>query len=78
MGSKDLCTKYEVISEELQTTKFEMCTSVAMVTILSYQQNLLSLLEGTCLPSMKVKYQSYEGKFLKICRPKNMPRPILS
>ena len=31
-------TKYEVISEELQTTKFEMYTSVAMVTILSYQQ----------------------------------------
>ena len=35
-------------------------------------KNLLSLLECTCLPSMKVKYQSYEGKFLKIGRPKNM------
>ena len=38
MDSKDLCTKYGVISEELQTKKFEMYTSVAMVTILSYQQ----------------------------------------
>ena len=33
-----LCTKYKVISEEFQTTKFEMYTSVAMVTILSCQQ----------------------------------------
>ena len=33
-----LCTKYEVISEELQTTKFEMYASVAIVTILPYQQ----------------------------------------
>ena len=67
VGSNDLCTKYEVISEELQTLKIEMYASVAMVTILPYQQviNLLSLLEGTCLPSMKVKSQSYEGKFLK-------------
>ena len=38
VGSKDLCTKYKVRSEELQTTKFEMYTSVAMVTILLYQQ----------------------------------------
>ena len=79
MNSKDLCTKYEVISEELQKTKFEMYASVAMVTILPYQQvkkNLLSLLEGTCLPSMKVKCQSSEGKFLKIGRPKNTPRHL--
>ena len=30
--------KYEVVSEELQTAKFGMHTSVAMVTILSYLQ----------------------------------------
>ena len=38
VGSKDLRTKYKVRSEELQTTKFEMYTSVAMVTILPCQQ----------------------------------------
>ena len=38
VGSKDLCTNYEVTSEKLQTTKFEMYASVAMVTILPYQQ----------------------------------------
>ena len=38
VGSKDLCTKYEVISEELQTTNFEMYASIAMVTLLPYQQ----------------------------------------
>ena len=31
-------TYYEVISEDLQTAKFEMYASVAMVTILPYQQ----------------------------------------
>ena len=36
--SKDLRTQYEVISEELQATKFEMYTPVAMVTILPYLQ----------------------------------------
>ena len=33
----DLFTKYEVRSEELQTTKFKMYASVAMVTPLPYQ-----------------------------------------
>ena len=36
--SKDLCTKYEIISEELQTPKFKMYASVPIVTILPYQQ----------------------------------------
>ena len=38
MSSKDLSTKYYVGSEELQTAKFKMYASVAMVKILSYQQ----------------------------------------
>ena len=55
MGSEDAYTKYEVISEERQTAKFEMYASVAMVTIIPYQQvkKFIALLEGTCLPSMK-------------------------
>ena len=36
--SKDLCTRYEVKSEELQTTEAKMYAFVAMVAILSYQQ----------------------------------------
>ena len=38
MNSRDLCTKYEVRSEELQTAKFKMYASVAMVTTFSHQQ----------------------------------------
>ena len=50
-----------------------------MVTTFPYQQvyNLLSLPEGTCLPSMKfvpLSMPSYQGKFLKTGSPKNMPR----
>ena len=33
----DLCTKYEVRSEELQTAKLKMYASVAMITTLPYQ-----------------------------------------
>ena len=47
-----------------------MYASIAMVTILPHQQVFKFIV------IMKVKCQSYEGKFLKIGRPKNMPRHL--